>query len=122
MQAHTTHSANPLEAAASQMRDLFGSGESLPPLLSQGSLGRILVHVENIGRSVVASTTDHVNAAKRLNDFALVVARVAGSSEPSDETLAHRLTLVSNNLRAASEQLSRADALPEWRMTEHSGS
>ncbi len=105
---------NPLEAATSQMRDLCGNGESLPPLLDQGSLGRMLVHISNISRSVVASTQDHVNAAKRLNDFALVFARVAKNSKPPNGPFADRLTSVCNNLRAASEQLSRADALPPW--------
>jgi len=97
------------------MRTLCPDGESLPPLLNQGSLGRILIHIDNIGRSVSESATDHVNAAKRLNDFALLFARVARSSEPPDGPLARRLTSVSDNLRAASERLSRADAIPDWR-------
>ncbi len=105
---------NPLEAATSQMRDLCCNGESLPPLLDQGSLGRMLIHIGNISRSVVASTQDHVNAAKRLNDFALVFARVAKNSEPPNGPFADRLASVSNNLRAASEQLSRANGIPAW--------
>ena len=108
---------NPLEAATHQMRDLCSYGEPLPHFLDQGSLGRMLVHVDNIGRSVIASTQDHVNAAKRLNDFALIFARVARNSEPSGGPLADRLTSVSENLRAASEQLSRTDAIPEGRTT-----
>lgn len=94
------------------MRNLCRDGEFLPPSLDQGSLGRILVHVDNISRSVSETTRDHVNAAKRLNDFALIFARVAKISEPSDGPLAERLTSVSDNLRAASEQLSRADSMP----------
>ena len=118
---HTPEPAsdNPLEAAASQMRNLCRVGEPLPPTFNHGSLGRMLVHVENIGRSVTASKTDHVNAAKRLNDFAIIFARVARSSAPADGPLAHRLTSVSDNLRAASEQLSRADAIPELHTTDH---
>ena len=120
MHSHSTNSDNPLEAAASQMRNLCDSGESLPPLLSHGSLGRMLIHVDNIGRSVVASTIDHVNAAKRLNDFAVIFARVASNSAPADRPLAKRLTSVSDNLRAASEQLSRTDSIPRWRAAERS--
>ena len=122
MHALGSPSVNPLEAAASQIRNLCRVGESLPPSFNPGSLGRMLVHIENIGRSVAASKTDHVNAAKRLNDFAIVFARVARSSEPADRPLAHRLTSVSANLRAASEMLSRADAIPEWHATDHSAS
>ena len=118
MRALEPPSDHPLEAAASQMRNLCRVGEVLPPTFNQGSLGRMLVHIENIGRSVIASRTDHVNAAKRLNDFAIIFARVARSSEPADGPLAHRLTSVSDNLRAASEQLSRGDAVSEWRATD----
>ena len=106
---------NPLEAASSQMRKLCRNGEPLPPTLNSGSLGRMLVHIDNISRSVIASTQDHVNAAKRLNDFALIFERVARRTEQSDCSLADRLTSVSDNLRVASERLSRADAPPNWR-------
>lgn len=56
---------------------------------------------------------DHVNAAKRLNDFAGIFGRFAKIPQPPDEALAVRLTSVSDNLRAASEELSRADANAE---------
>jgi hypothetical protein len=103
---------NPLEAAASQIRSLCDDGETLPPWFDGGSVRRILVHIDNIGRSVTASMQDHVNAAKRLNDFAAIFARFARKSLPLDEALAVRLTSVSDNLRAASEELSRANATP----------
>ena len=122
MPAHASTIDNPLEAATSQMRNLCCDGESLPPSLDHGSMGRMLVHIDNISRSVIASTHDHVNAAKRLNDFALIFARLARDSESPDGPLAARMTSVSENLRAASEELSGADAVPGWRALEGSGS
>ena len=113
MSAHSPTIDSPLEAAASQIRNLCDEGETLPSWFDAGSVRRILVHVDNIGRSVSASMQDHVNAAKRLNDFAVIFARFAKNSQPPDEALAVRLTSVSDNLRAASEELSRADATPE---------
>jgi hypothetical protein len=98
---------NPLEAAASEIRSLCEEGEALPSWLDAGSVRRILLHVDNIGRSVAASMQDHVNAAKRLNDFAGTFGRFAKKSQPPDTALAMRLTSVSDNLRAASKELSR---------------
>lgn len=118
MHALEPQSDNPLEAAASQMRNLCRVGESLPPSFNLGSLGRMLVHIENMGRSVAASKIDHVNAAKRLNDFAIIFTRVARNSEAADGPLAHRLNSLSDSLRAASKQLSRAEAIPERHATD----
>jgi hypothetical protein len=94
-----------LSSAASQMRNLCQSGPH-PSWFDAGSVGRMLVHIDNIGRSVTTSSQDHVNAAKRLNDFAVVFARFAKNSEPTDGSFAVRLTSVSDNLRAASTKLS----------------
>ena len=113
MSAQSPTVDNPLDAAASQIRDLCGDGKKLPSWFNAGTVRRILVHVDNIRRSVSASMQDHVNAAKRLNDFAVIFARFAKNSQPPDEALAVRLTSVSDNLRAASEVLSCADATPE---------
>ncbi|HEU4687142.1 MAG TPA: hypothetical protein VFS23_02210 [Vicinamibacterales bacterium] len=107
MSAQAPEVENPLEAAASQIRRLCDEGETLPPWFDAGSVRRILLHIDNIGRSVSASMQDHVNAAKRLNDFACIFGRFAKNSQPPDEALAMRLTSVSDNLRAASEELSR---------------
>ena len=106
---------NPLEAAASQMRTLYRDGEPLPPPLDHGSMDRMLVHIDNINRSVIASTQDHVNAAKRLNDFAVIFARLATNSEQPNGAIAMRMTAVADNLRAASEQLAGANAILRWR-------
>jgi hypothetical protein len=115
MLTHSHTPDDPLEAATHQIRTLCGDAESLPSPLDHRAMGRMLVHIANISRSVVASTQDHVNAAKRLNDFALVFARVAKNSQPPDGPVAIRMTSVSDKLRAASEVLSRADAIPAWR-------
>jgi hypothetical protein len=114
MPAHapTATVENPLQAAASQIRSLCDDGEALPSWLDAGSVRRILVHVDNISRSVTTSMQDHVNAAKRLNDFAGIFARFAENSE-TDSALAARLISVSDNLRAASGRLARADATAE---------
>lgn len=122
MSASAPEFGNPLDAATSQMRNLSRDHESLPPSFNHGSLDRILVHIENISRSVTESTQDHVNAAKRLNDFALIFARLAKDSEPSNGALAERMTSVSDNLRSASEELSGADAIPKWRAPERARS
>jgi len=113
MSAHAPLFDSSLSAAASQMRILCHDGATLPSGLDVGSVGRILIHVDNIGRSVTASTQDHVNAAKRLNDFAMLFARFAKNSDPADGALAGRLASVSDNLRTASAELSRPDVAPE---------
>lgn len=115
MEAHAPTTDNPLESATSQMRDLCREVSPLPPSLDHGSVGRMLVHIDNINRSVIVSTQDHLNAAKRLNDFALIFSRVAKQAEPPDGALAVRMISVADNLRAASEELSSADAIPKWR-------
>jgi len=109
---------NPLEAAARQLSDISHDREHLPPSFGPACVGRMVVHIRNINRSVIASTQDHVNAAKRLNDFALVLARVAGASAPANGELAVCMTSVAENLRAAREQLAGADAIPKWRAPE----
>jgi hypothetical protein len=113
MSAHAPTADTPLEAAATQIRNLCDERESLPTWIDSASVRRILVHIDNIGRAVTASMQDHVNAAKRLNDFAVVFARFAKKSPPPHEALAVRLISVSDNLRAASEELSHAAVTTE---------
>ena len=47
-----------------------------PRGVDTGTLARMLVHMDNIAKSVSASRDDHVNASKRLNDFANTVERM----------------------------------------------
>src|SRR5688572_20254455 len=105
---------NPLDFAVGQLRNIC-EGERLQSSIDAGSLRRMLVHITNINLSVLASTQDHVNATKRLNDFALSLARIAKNADPPDEALKARLPSVSENLRAASEELARSDGIPNWR-------
>ena len=71
-------------------------------------------HIININHSVLASTQDHVNAAKRLNDFARTLARSSSHFEAQDGDLAARMAALSRTLQAAGEELANADAVPKW--------
>jgi hypothetical protein len=106
---------NPLESVINQLRDLCGDREVLRSPSDAASVGRMLVHITNINASVLASTEDHANAAKRLNDFAFTLSRMARGSELDNEALTSRLTAVANDLRAASEELARGNTVPNWR-------
>jgi hypothetical protein len=105
---------NPLSSAiyklgiACRDRRLFTSS------IVAGSVERMLVHIANINSSVLSSTQDHVNAAKRLNDFALTIDRIAKKSDPPNEELANLLTEVASDLRVASQELAGAKAIPNW--------
>lgn len=107
---------NPLTSAAHNLSSICRDRELLTSSVDTGSVRRMLVHISNINYSVLASTRDHINASKRLNDFALTLARIARSSEPPNKELAIRMTSVANNLRSASQELAGADAIPKWRM------
>ena len=74
----------------------------------------MLVHIANIDSSVRASTRDHLNATKRLNDFAFTLIRIAKNSEPPNEVLTIGMAQVADALRAASDELARSDAIPNW--------
>jgi hypothetical protein len=75
----------------------------------------MLVHMDNIAKSVSASRDDHVNASKRLNDFANTIERMdriaAQPGAPRGET---RLTTLMTTLRAAARELSNAGEPPSW--------
>jgi len=105
---------NPLDTAIEELRTIPDDRELLKSSIDAGSLRRMLVHLSNINVSVLASTQDHVNASKRLNDFALTLARIAKNSELPNEVLTRRMTLVATALRAASVELARSDAVPNW--------
>jgi hypothetical protein len=107
---------NPLESVVSELRNICNDRELLPSTTDAGSVRRILVHITNINYSVLASTQDHVNGAKRLSDFAFSLARIAKNSEPPNDGLTTRMQAISNSLRAASEELGRSNAIPNWRV------
>ena len=115
MSASTAHAlVNPLDTAIEELRTIPDDRELLKSSIDAGSLRRMLVHLSNINLSVLASTQDHVNASKRLNDFALTLARIAKNSELPNETLTRRMTLVATALSATSDELARSDAVPNW--------
>lgn len=74
----------------------------------------MVVHMTNINQAVLASTRDHVNASKRLNDFALTLNRIARHFEPQDAQLAVRMNDVAETLRAAGKELAENNAVPAW--------
>jgi hypothetical protein len=115
MHINSTTLDNPLDSVISQLRHICDDRDLLKSSIDAGSVSRMLVHVTNINVSVLASTRDHINASKRLNDFALTLVRMAMKSESPNELLTARMSSVAANLRAASEQLTRTDAVPNWR-------
>ena len=106
--------ANPLNSAVSQLLSIYDDRGLLTSSMDVGSVKRMLVHINNINNSVLSSTRDHVNAAKRLNDFALSLSRIARNSAPASEVLASRMAEIAENLRTASDELTRNDAIPNW--------
>jgi hypothetical protein len=114
MTVNTQNLDSPLEAAVNQLHLICNEPRLLDSSIDTGSVQRIAIHLTNINSSVRASTRDHVNAAKRLNDFAITLARMARKAvQPSDE-LTVRMSSVANTLRAASEELTRSKAVPNW--------
>jgi hypothetical protein len=106
---------NPLDSAIEELRTIPDDRELIKSSIDAGTLRRMLVHLSNINVSVLASTQDHVNASKRLNDFALTLTRMAKNSELPNDVLTSRMTLAATALRAASDELARSDAVPNWR-------
>jgi hypothetical protein len=105
---------NPLASAAQTLGAICEDRQLTTSTMDAGSMARILVHIKNINSSVLASTDDHANAAKRLNDFATALARIARNTEAPNEQLVTRMSSVASDLRSASEKLAAADAIPNW--------
>jgi hypothetical protein len=114
MSANTPTLVNPLDSAIIELRDISGDRELLNSTIDAGSLRRMLIHLSNINLSVLASTQDHVNASKRLNDFACTLIRIAKNAELPNDVLTTRMTRVADALRGASDELQRNDVVPNW--------
>ena len=114
MLVRTPKIENPLDRAAKKLRDLSDDHELLKSSIDAGSVRRMLVHIDNINLSVLESTRDHLNATKRLKDFAFTLIRIASHSELPNQRLSIRMARVAQYLRAASEELARSDAIPSW--------
>ena len=70
-------SSNTLLRARDLLQAVLRQHETSDPRgVDTGTLARMLVHMDNIAKSVSASRDDHVNASKRLNDFANTVERM----------------------------------------------
>ena len=106
---------NPLDRAVSQLREISEDHELLKSSIDAASVRRMVVHIVNINLSVLASTRDHLNATKRLKDFASTLIRIAKNAESPNEALTTRLARVAQHLHAASDELARSDAIPNWR-------
>lgn len=122
MSDSTPNLVNPLDSAIVELRDISHDHELLKSTTDAGSLRRMLVHLSNINLSVLASTRDHVNASKRLNDFAFTLGRMAKNAELPNEALTSRITQVAATLRAASAELAANDAVPNWPAPVHASS
>jgi hypothetical protein len=107
-------SQNPLDRAAAELREICRENARLVSPFDAGSLARMLVHINNINQSVLASSRDHVNAAKRLGDFAVTLGRIARHVATENADLAQRVTNVANILQAAGVELANNDAIPQW--------
>jgi soluble cytochrome b562 len=80
-----------------------------------GTLERMLGHLHNIEKSVTASMEDHVNASKRLRDFAETLERMKErlTTAPHQEQVAQINSLITA-LRKASTELGASGAPPAW--------
>ena len=105
---------NPLNHAEAQLREICESHAKVDDAIDAGSLNRMLVHIRNINASVCTSTRDHVNAAKRLSDFAATLGRMASKSTSIDSGLAARIENVAATLRDAGADIADGTAMPRW--------
>ena len=109
----TQTQTNPLDHAEVQLREICESHSQFDEAIDTGSLNRMLVHIRNINASVSTSTRDHVNAAKRLSDFATTLGRLATKS-PLDAELATRISNLAGTLRDAGAEIASGAAMPRW--------
>jgi hypothetical protein len=101
MDSRTSISRGRLEHAEGLLREVINRDFEAESTGDAGSLNRILVHIVNMNRVVSTSSSDNLNVAKRLGDFAHVMERV---SPPTPESAA-RLTRLASALNSASEAL-----------------
>jgi hypothetical protein len=110
---------NPVEQARNLLRTIFKMEQARDPRgTDTGSLERMLGHLHNIEKSVTSSMADHVNASKRLRDFAETLDRMKDrlSATPQDEPpqVGELIAL----LRKASSELGSSGAPPDWASSE----
>ena len=111
-----TDDSNTLLRACNLLQAVLREQESNDPRgVDTGTLARMLVHMDNIAKSVSASRDDHVNASKRLNDFANTIERMERiASQPGAARADTPMSMLVATLRAAGKELSNAGEPPSW--------
>lgn len=107
---------NPVEQARNLLRNVFKHEQARDPRGSDaGTLERMLGHLHNIEKSVTSSMEDHVNASKRLRDFADTLERMKErlAGAPQQEQ-AMQIDALITSLRKASSELGASGAPPAW--------
>jgi hypothetical protein len=120
MNAEMARQPNPVEQARNLLRTIFKYEQSRDPRgTDTGSLERMLGHLHNIEKSVTTSMQDHVNASKRLRDFAETLERMKErlSNSPHEEQ-GNQIGALIVVLRKASAELGTAGAPPAWASSE----
>ncbi len=112
----TAVDSNTLQRARTQLQGVLRAHETNDPRgVDTGTLARMLVHMDNIEKSVSASRDDHVNASKRLNDFANTVERMARTAaQPGTPRPGEPMSDLVETLRMAGRELSNAGNPPSW--------
>jgi hypothetical protein len=120
MNAEMARQPNPVEQARNLLRTIFKYEQSRDPRgTDTGSLERMLGHLHNIEKSVTTSMQDHVNASKRLKDFAETLERMKERlSTGQNEEQGSQISALIVVLRKASVELGTAGAPPAWASSE----
>jgi hypothetical protein len=104
MNSRTSISRGRLEHAEALLREVLVRDFDSETTGDSGSLGRMLIHIVNMHRTVSTSSDDHRNVAKRLGDFAQAIERV----KPPNAASAARLTRLAGALQSARPGLESA--------------
>jgi len=119
MNAALESPSNPLRLAQTQLRAVFKYHQDRDPRGSDtGTLERMIAHLQNIEKSVTASMQDHVNASKRLKDFADTIERMsAHMSDAEQQAQVSQMHKLAETLRGAGMELGKSGAPPAWAST-----
>jgi len=120
MNSELARQPNPVEQARNRLRIIFKYEQARDPRgTDTGSLERMLGHLHNIEKSVTASMQDHVNASKRLRDFAETLERMRERlSNGPHQDQGNQIGALIMLLRKASTELGSSGAPPAWASSE----
>jgi hypothetical protein len=120
MTAELARQPNPVEQARNLLRTIYKYEQTRDPRGSDtGSLERMLGHLHNIEKSVTTSMQDHVNASKRLRDFAETLERMKERLSGSPhEVQGNQIGALIVMLKKASAELGSSGAPPAWASSE----